>query len=282
MTSTPKPNAFIRKLLKTAGVVVTRGTTYDNRANLAPTFFDQIIREYEGSRLGRQELLAEVLTDNPEALWPPSTIDQYRVDVAPSLDRIVVAIDPAASSNGDETGIIVAGCTSGGHFYVLDDRSLRGSPDAWARAAINAYHAYQADRIVAEANQGGEMVSTTLRTVDATVPVKLVHATRGKATRAEPVAALYEQGRGHHVGIFAALEAQMTDWTPGQPSPDRMDALVWAATELIVGRSQGAIPLAISGTYTPEPEPDSDESPPWPSSTGLVTDFLRRLREGYQ
>ncbi len=239
VTTTPRPTPLIKRMLsgKIAGVVLTKGTTYDNRVNLAPPFFEQIIAEYQGTRLGRQELMAELLEDNPDALWKLDTmIEPFRVREAPALERIVVAIDPAISSNAssDETGIIVAGKTSGGHFYVLDDRSCRASPDAWARAAISAYHGYQADRIVAEANQGGEMVAQTLRTVDPNVPITLVHATRGKQIRAEPIAALYEQGRGHHVGTFAALESQLTDWTPGQASPDRLDAMVWAATDLLI------------------------------------------------
>ena len=268
VTSTPKPTPFVRKLITATGTVVTRGTTYDNRANLAPSFFAQIIRDYEGTRLGRQELLAELLTDNPDALWNLDTmIEPYRVRVAPALERIVVAVDPATTSNAtsDETGIIVAGRTSGGHFYVLDDRSLRASPDSWARAAVSAYHAYHADRIIAESNQGGDMVESTLRTVDPDVPIKLIHATRGKITRAEPVAALYEQGRGHHVGTFAALESQLTDWTPGQSSPDRLDAMVWAATELLLTGNTGEIAFGAVGHSTtatmPKPTAPTSDDP---------------------
>lgn len=252
VTTTPRPTPLIKRLLSGSvpGVVVTRGTTYDNRANLAPAFFREIITEHEGTRLGRQELLAELLDDNPDALWNLATmIEPYRVAESPALERIVVAVDPAVTSTAtsDETGIVVAGKTSGGHLYVLADWSLRASPDTWAQAAINAYHTFQADRIIAEANQGGDMVAQTLRTVNASVPVTLVHAMRGKLIRAEPVAALYEQGRGHHVGTFAQLENQLTDWTPGQKSPDRLDALVWAATALLIG--PGRVPLAD------EPEP---------------------------
>jgi phage terminase large subunit-like protein len=152
--------------------------------------------------------------------------------------RIVVAIDPAVTSTGDETGIIVAGKGIDGHLYVLDDRSSQGTPKAWASAAIAAYHGWKADRIVAETNNGGEMVEATLRMVDANVPYTAVHASRGKAVRAEPISALYEQGRAHHLGVFAALEDQLCEWAPGdKDSPDRLDALVWAGTALGIGYS---------------------------------------------
>ncbi len=282
ITTTPKPTPLIKKLLLSAmpDGVITRGTTYENRANLADTFFSQIIREHEGTRLGRQELLAELLTDHPGALWTLAMLEPHRVTAAPPLERIVVAIDPAVSSTAtsDETGIIVAGRTSGGHLYVLDDRSCRASPDGWARAAISAFHAYQADRIVAEANQGGEMVRSVLTTIDPNVPITLVHATRGKALRAEPVAALYEQARGHHVGTFGTLEDQMTDWTPGQASPDRLDALVWAATDLLLGQALHDVPVAVSGGDAASP-PDADDDP-GARQAAAVRDFLRRYRLG--
>lgn len=237
-TTTPRPISVIRELLKDPTVHVTKGTTYDNLDNLPPAFFDKIIRKYEGTRLGRQELDAELLEDVPGALWTYGLIEQGRVDVAPELQRIVIAIDPAVTSHddSDETGIIAAGLGIDGHGYILDDKSLRGSPDAWASVAIALYHALGADRVVAEVNNGGDMVESTLRIVDSNVSYTKLHASRGKIARAEPVSALYEQGRVHHVGPFPHLEDQMCLYVPGEAkkSPDRMDALVWALTELIV------------------------------------------------
>jgi phage terminase large subunit-like protein len=191
----------------------------------------------------RQEIMAEDIDEVPGALWLRTNLDQYRVALHPGLYRIVVAIDPAISANeaSNETGIVVAGIDEKGHAYVLDDLSQRASPDAWARAAVTAYHDWQADLIVAESNQGGDMVANTLFTVDPNVPVELVRATRGKYTRAEPVAALYEQGKVHHVGSFAELEDQLCGWLPGNTSPDRLDALVWALTLLLI------VPPAVDG-----------------------------------
>lgn len=237
-TTTPKPTRLIKDLIKDPSTHVTRGTTYENVDNLAPTFLSDIITKYEGTRIGRQELNAEVLDDNPNALWKRKDIDDARVNDAPELSRVVVAIDPAVTSNenSDETGIIVAGRDnqSPPHFYVLDDRSLVASPAGWARVAINAYRKWEADRVIGETNNGGEMIESTLRNVDANVAYTAVHASRGKVTRAEPVAALYEQGRVHHVGSLPQLEDQQCDYDPtvSQASPDRMDALVWAITEL--------------------------------------------------
>lgn len=179
----------------------------------------------------RMEILAEDIDQAPGALWTRELIEETRVIKHPDFDRVVVAVDPSASSTGDEAGIITMGrATKEG--YVIADDSVQGSPKTWATAAVTAYHAHEADCIVAEANNGGEMVSLTIATVDPTVRVKLVHASRGKQTRAEPVAAVYEHKRGHHVGAFPTLEDEMCLWTPGDPSPNRMDALVWAATEL--------------------------------------------------
>ena len=238
ITTTPKPSAIVRALIADPATHVTRGTTYDNRDNLAPQFFESIIKTYEGTRLGRQELNAELLDDNPHALWQRAQIDALRVMAAPELKRIVVAIDPAVTSNdkSDETGIVVAGIGRDDHLYILADLSLIGTPDQWARAAVGAYRTWQADRIIAETNNGGDMVEAVIRQVDRSVSYRKVTATRGKVIRAEPIAALYEQGRAHHVGEFDKLEDQMTEFDPTettrQKSPDRMDALVWAATEL--------------------------------------------------
>jgi phage terminase large subunit-like protein len=243
VATTPRPTKLIRELLAREGhdVAVTRGSTYENRANLAPGFFDQVIRKYEGTRLGRQELNAELLEDTPGALWTLARIDRSRSERVPDLARIVVAVDPAVSSNegSDETGIIVCGKDDKGHGYVLEDLSGRYDPAGWARAAIAAYHRRDADRVVAEVNQGGDLVEATIRTVDPNVAYTAVRASRGKFTRAEPVAALYEQGRVHHCGLFPELEDQLTSFVPDLErakfgSPDRVDALVWAFTELLV------------------------------------------------
>jgi phage terminase large subunit-like protein len=243
VATTPRPTKLVRELLAREGkdVVVTRGSTYENRANLAPGFFDQVIRKYEGTRLGRQELLAELLEDTPGALWTLQRIERSRRPSAPDLQRIVVAVDPAVSSNegSDETGIVVAGKDNSGHGFVLEDLSGRYQPHEWAQAAIAAYHRHDADRIVAEVNQGGDMVESTIRAIDPNVPYTAVRASRGKFTRAEPVAALYEQGRVHHCGLFPELEDQMTGFVPDidrprMGSPDRVDALIWAFTELLV------------------------------------------------
>jgi predicted phage terminase large subunit-like protein len=247
VTTTPRPTKLIRDLVADPKVAVTRGRTMENKDNLAPAFLDQIVRRYEGTRLGRQELDAEILEDVPGALWSHGVIDAARIASAPELTRIVVAIDPAAGSgeHSDETGIIVAGKNADGHGYVLADLSGHYTPTEWARAAVAAHRAHAADRIVAEINNGGEMVEATLRVVDPGVPFTAVHAARGKVARAEPVAALYEQGRVHHLGAFPALEDQMCGFVHGFDraaagySPDRVDALVWALTELLVAAIPG-------------------------------------------
>jgi phage terminase large subunit-like protein len=241
ITTTPKPVPLTLELIRDPRTKITRGTTYENRANLAPSFFTEIITKYEGTRLGRQELLAEVLTDVPGALWTLTRLDQLRIlppAKPPEMQRIVVAIDPAGSMSdaGDEIGIGAAGKGVDGHGYVLEDASCRLKPLGWAARAIALYHKWEADAIVAETNYGGAMVESTLHTVDPNVRVIQVSASRGKAVRAEPTSALYEQGRFHHVGSFAELEEQMCALTPSgyglNGSPDRVDWLVWASTEL--------------------------------------------------
>lgn len=251
VTTTPRPLPLIRTLTTRADVVMTRGNTYENRANLAPSFFANIISSYDGTRLGRQEINAELLEDTPGALWTMTMIDDNRASVIPEFIRIVVGVDPEAVSTSDsaETGIIVAGKGRDGHGYVLGDYSLRGMPDTWARAVRDAYSRWKADRIVAEINNGGEMVEHTLRTVDAVLPITTVTASRGKQTRAEPISALYAQGRVHHVGVFSTLETQMTTWVPGDRSPDRMDALVWALTELELAGAEGYGEIAYAEPY---------------------------------
>jgi phage terminase large subunit-like protein len=255
VTTTPRPTKLLRALVEDPAVAVTRGTTYENRPNLAPDFLDQIVRKYEGTRLGRQEIEAEILDDVSGGLWNRGIIEAARVRVAPPLARIVVAIDPAATSGGaaDETGIIVAGKDFDGHGWVLADLSGRYRPTEWAKTAVAAYRAHHADRVIAEVNNGGEMVESTLRVIDPDLSFAAIRASRGKITRAEPVATLYEQGRVHHQGVFPQLEDQMCNLARGGyddaesrrigSSPDRVDALVWAITDLLL------VPLIGEGIY---------------------------------
>ncbi len=243
ITTTPRPTPIIRQLVKDTLTVTTKGKTSDNTANLAPSFMEQIVKRYAGTRLGRQELDAEVLDDAPGALWSRSRIDECRADKAklPDMQRVVVAIDPAASHGADaegnaETGIVVAALGVDGRGYVLDDLSCRLSPNGWARRAISGYDMHSADVVVGETNQGGNMVEAVIKSVRPEANFRAVHASRGKVTRAEPIAALYEQGRISHVGAFPQLEDQMVLFTPmgieGDTTADRVDALVWALTEL--------------------------------------------------
>lgn len=237
VTTTPKPTKLLLELVNDKRNVVTTGSTYENRANLAAGFFDYVIKRYEGTRLGRQELNAELLTDVPGALWKRENIDKSRVHSAPeTLERVTVGVDPTATATGDEAGIITAGRIRD-EYYTLADDSIQGSPQVWASRAVRAYHTYKADVIVAEKNNGGEMVEAVIKQVDPNVNVRLVWASRGKATRAEPVSALSEQGRDHHVGVFPAMEDELCMWLPGDDSPNRLDAKVWAITDLMnIGR----------------------------------------------
>jgi phage terminase large subunit-like protein len=245
ITTTPRPLELIKKILNDKDTVVTKGRTYDNAGNLAEPFLRKITEEYEGTRLGRQELEAEILDDIPGALWQRSAIDFGRVAEAPlDMERVVVAVDPAASNEegSDETGIVVVGLArdQDGYprGYVLEDGSLKGSPEEWARKAVALYRKWEADKIVAEKNQGGDMVASVIKAVDRSLAPKLVHASRGKYIRAEPISSLYEQNRVHHVGRHDKLEDQMcvfsVDSLRGNDagSPDRVDALVWGLTEL--------------------------------------------------
>lgn len=253
-TTTPRPIPLVKRLINDEHSHITVGTTYDNVQNLAEAFKDAIIKRYEGTRLGRQELMAEILDDNPRALWHRSVIDASRThDDPPRLQRIIVAVDPAVNAETDhltdelktaETGIVVAGITRDGQAYVLEDATLRASPDAWAKRVVATYHKWNADRVVAEVNNGGDLVEYVLRSQDETLPIRKVRASRGKLIRAEPVAALYEQGKVHHVGYFHQMEDQLCEWEPGMPSPDRMDALVWAMTDLLLHGHAGAPLLA--------------------------------------
>lgn len=242
-TTTPRPMALIKRLMKAKTTHVTRASTYDNRAYLSDAFFTEIAALYEGTALGRQELLGELVEDIAGALWTWNLIEAARISAAPSLDRVVVAVDPPTTSgpDADECGIIVAGvacCGDVNTAFVLADRSAAGlSPRQWAEKAVAAYHEFSADRIVVEVNQGGDMAKSVIAQIDGAVPIRGVYATRGKRLRAEPVAALYEQGRVRHVGSFATLEDQMTSYVGSGNSPDRLDALVWALTDLLLKKT---------------------------------------------
>jgi phage terminase large subunit-like protein len=275
VTTTPRPIQLLKDIILRSDTVITKGNTRDNLANLAPAFVNAVVQKYEGTRLGRQELNAELLDDVPGALWNRKMIDDARIRPVdsmtpvrlPMFERIVVAVDPQKEFNPGErkkgekkrgevisvshaeTGIVVVGKTIEGHGYVLEDLSFNGTPEEWGQAAVTAYDEWAADMLVYEANQGGEMVAAVLRSAAKNmkdqglrtsdfVPLKAVHATRGKYVRAEPVAQLYEQGRMHHVGSFVELEDQMCEFTPDNSmgySPDRLDALVWATTDLLIG-----------------------------------------------
>jgi phage terminase large subunit-like protein len=238
VTTTPRPTKIIKDILKDPTTIVTRGSSYENQDNLAGTFFSHIISKYEGTRLGRQELNAELLEDVEGALWSMDLIERNRVKTLPNFQRIVVAIDPAttANKNSDETGIMVCGLGRDGIGYILEDQTGIYSPNDWGRCAIGLYHKWRADRIVAEVNQGGDMVKTIIRNIDNTCATKDVHATKGKVTRAEPVVALYEQNRIKHYGSLPKLEDEMTQWdaNASMPSPNRIDAMVWGITDLML------------------------------------------------
>lgn len=243
ITTTPRPIPLLKNIITYPTARVTKGSTYDNLQNLSPNFREAITRKYEGTRLGRQELFAEILDDNPNALFSASDIEAGRMYKAPeTLDRIVVAVDPptTANPNSDECGIVAVG-KADHHYYVLEDKSVQGkTPKKWAQRAINLYYKLNADAIVAEVNNGGDMVVEVFKNLDPDVKVIKVHATRGKAIRAEPVANLYEQHRVHHIGSIATLEDEMAQFDPeltNDQSWDRVDALVWAVTQLTAGRS---------------------------------------------
>jgi phage terminase large subunit-like protein len=252
VTTTPRPLPLIKKLVSDPDNAITRGSTLDNAANLAASTVKALYESYGNTRLGRQELDGEILGDIPGALWSHDNIDQNRLKEAPEdLERVIVAVDPATSSNegSDEHGIVVVAMARDedgyARGYILEDASLKGTPEEWAKQAVRMYRKWSADKIVAEKNQGGEMVLSVIRAADRSVPVKLVHASRGKVIRAEPISALYEQNRIHHVGRHDKLEDQMCEFSidnvrnKSVGSPDRVDALVWGLTELfdkIAGR----------------------------------------------
>jgi len=246
VTTTPRGAPLLQALLDAPDTVVTRAPTAANRMHLARGFLEAVTRTYGGSRLGRQELDGEIVRDLDGALWPWASLEAARAPRPLELDRIVVAVDPPVSKtpDADECGIVVAGVAQAGPpqdwtAQVLEDGSLKGaSPQAWAERAVALFHKHKADRLVAEVNQGGELVASLIRGVDPMIPFRAVHASRGKVARAEPVAALYEQGRVQHVRAFPELEAQMAAMTVGgfvgKGSPDRVDALVWAITDLMI------------------------------------------------
>ncbi len=239
ITTTPRAVPLLKRILAEPGTKQTHAKTLENEDNLAPEFLEAVVRRYGGTRLGRQELDGEFVEERPDALWTRAMLERARVVSAPALTRIVVAIDPPASSHkrADACGIVAAGIDADGFVYVLADESLAAArPQQWAEVALALYHRLQADALVAEVNQGGEMVASVIAEADASVPVTSVRATRGKYLRAAPVAQLYEQKRVHHVGTYPALEDEMCAFGPegllNGRSPDRLDALVWAITAL--------------------------------------------------
>lgn len=293
IATTPKPCSIIRELVKqskdgTGRVVITRGRTYDNKANLAPEFFQDIITQYEGTRLGRQEIDGELLEDTPGALWNTALLERTRVKKAdmPAMARVVIALDPSVTSNkkSDECGVAVVGKGVDGDGYMLEDLSGVMTPNEWASAAIAAFHRHSADVIIGEANNGGDLVGNTILALDPGIPFRKVNASRGKHVRAEPISLLSEQNRFHLVGSFAKLEEQMcamaADGYTGSGSPDRLDALVWGASELMLGgatvqmfsefrsmhRGNGEPTNAVH-VYRPEEAPAKDWWQRWVSAS---------------
>lgn len=247
ITTTPRPIPVIKQLVKDPTTIVTSGSTFENRSNLPEQFLRAILTKYQDTRLGQQELYGLILDDTPGALWNRQLLEVNRVKQTPELVRIVVGVDPAATSSEESnaTGIIVAGLDSNGHGYVLEDLTIRGTPAQWGELVIKAYDKYKADRVVIETNQGGDMAVHVIQTAanalhaskqrsSKEIATTKVHASKGKYTRAEPISALYEQGKIHHIGLFAELEDEMCTWLPGETSPDRLDAMVWSFTELML------------------------------------------------
>lgn len=259
VTTTPKSTVLIRKLLKDPKTVITTGSTFDNTNNLAATYLTAVREQYEGTRLGRQELYAEVLTENEGALWTADMIDNCQITSSelPPLIRKVVAVDPAVSSNveSDNTGIVVAGICEQGKAYILGDYTFKGSPETWANKVVSLYHEFECSRIVYESNQGKDLIPSLFKTIDENLPLKGVHASTAKIARAEPVSALYEQGKVYHVRDCEAplteLEQQYTTFEPlgKHKSPDRYDAAVWALTDLMLkGFSKPQLKLVYSNS----------------------------------
>jgi len=250
ITTTPRPTPLIRKLLDRNDVRVTTGSTFENEANLAESTLAMLKEKYEGTTLGRQELYAEVLDNLEGALWNNRMIDEARLpkDSQIEFTKIVVALDPAVTANddSDETGIVVVGKDQQNKYYLLDDKSGKYTPDEWGRLSVELYYTWEANLIVAEVNNGGDLVERLIRSIDTSCRYRSVHASRGKMLRAEPISALYEQGKVHHLGVFPELENQMCTYTGDRPkpSPDRLDALVWGLTE--ISKSRGEIAWRVS------------------------------------
>jgi phage terminase large subunit-like protein len=259
ITTTPRPIPLIKALQKQPGVVVTHGRLEDNRANVSEEWYESIHAQYAGTRLGRQELGGELIENVEGALWTLDVFDAHRVQERPKdLKRVVVAIDPPGSVHGAEAGIVAVGLGTDGHGYVLADMSEHYTPEQWGRVAVQLYDAEHADALVAETNYGGQMVGSVVRSAaqalqqgglrsSSIVNVKIVTASRGKQVRAEPISALYAQGRMHHVGTWATLEDQCATWVPGNESPDRMDALVWAVTDLLITQRGSMTVVKLAG-----------------------------------
>lgn len=236
ITTTPRPIKTIKDIIAMSSTITVRGSTYENKDNLPKKYFEQVIAPYVGTRLGQQEIEGKILDDNPNALWTRKMIEDNRVNKHPNLIRVVIGVDPEASDTktSAETGIIAAGIDDKGHGYILGDDTIKGKPDKWGNAVVTSYYKYRGDRIIGEVNNGGDMIEYVIKTIDPNVSYKSVRATKGKYIRAEPVSALYEQGKIHHVGNFIDLEDQLCEWEQGRKSPDRLDAEVWAITELML------------------------------------------------
>jgi phage terminase large subunit-like protein len=237
-TTTPRPIQFLKDLIARKDCVTVTGSTYENKDNLAKVFIEQIIEPYAKTRIGRQEIFAEILEDIEGALWKFKLIDDLRVKTHPELKRVVIGVDPAGSANkkADETGIIVVGMGIDEHMYVLKDSSFHGTPEQWAAEVVRLFDLHKADKIIAESNFGGDMVKSTLQTKRQNLPVDVTHSSKSKYIRAEPISSIYEQMKAHHVGLFQELENEMCTYTGDtkEKSPNRLDALVFAANELVL------------------------------------------------
>lgn len=258
ITTTPRPIPIIRELIADTTTHVTLGSTYENIGNLSPVFIREVVKRYEGTRLGAQELYGQVLGDTPGALWTRDVLEKCRVRVSPQFLRVVVAVDPGASTaeEANHTGIVACGLDGVKHGHVIADASCREKPAKWGERVVRLHDQLRADCVVAESNQGGDMVAAVIQSAAADlcrrkerptkeIAIRLVRASRGKYTRAEPISALYEQGRCHHVGMFGEMEDELCTWVPGEDSPDRLDAMVWGFTELMLEERDFAPPGAV-------------------------------------
>lgn len=248
VTTTPRPIPIIKELSADSTTTITVGSTFENIANLSPVFIREVLKRYKGTRLGEQELYGKIMSDTPGALWTRDVLEATRIKKAPDLVRIVVAVDPGASTgeSANHTGIIAAGIDAARHGFVLADASCKKKPAGWGESVVRLYDSLNADCVVGEINMGGDMIENVIRSSakdlhskgerrTPEIAFKAVRASKGKFTRAEPVSALYEQKRVHHVGLFGELEDELCTWTPGEDSPDRLDAVVWGLSELMLG-----------------------------------------------